>query len=312
MSEKLLIVGIHGLANKPPEETLKKWWHDAIVEGLSKTAGIANPDFDFELVYWADLLYLHPLHRNSAFKFDKLYNNEPYRKAPDGALKLYKDGWKDEARRVLLGTGGKALDLVKSNLSVNFVANWVLEKTLKDLDFYYDEKRKLKDPVSGEMEVARQVLMNDLERKLEMARGRNTLLISHSMGSIIAYDVLRNIGMRPDKFDIAHFVTIGAPLGLPHVKLNIEEERKKRPGAALRTPTVVSGSWTNFADRADPVALDLHLSDDFEANARGVVVHDDLVSNDYVRPGAGKHRNHHKSYGYLRTPELTAHIAALL
>jgi len=161
------------------------------------------------------------------------------------------------------------------------------------------------------MNRARDVLMDIQARSLESARNRKTLLIAHSMGSIISYDVLRNLGEKQDAYDIEHFVTIGCPLGLPHVKINIQEERKHRPGEALRTPTVVSKSWKNFADRLDPVAFDPHLSDDFATNDRGVVVADDLVSNDYVKPGSDD-RNHHKSYGYLRTPELSRHIAELL
>jgi len=31
-----VIIGIHGLANKPEKEALKQWWHDAIVEGGQK------------------------------------------------------------------------------------------------------------------------------------------------------------------------------------------------------------------------------------------------------------------------------------
>ncbi len=62
---------------------------------------------------------------------------------------------------------------------------------------------------------------------------------------------------------------------------------------------------------ADPVALDAHFSDDFDKNKRQVVVSDDLVSNDLDKPG-GERRNPYKSYGYLRTPELSRRIATLL
>ena len=309
---KLLIVGIHGLANKPPKNDLENWWRKSIVEGLEKNCKLANPKFDFEMVYWASVLYPNQLHTDQAFTFDDLYNEEPYVQASAGSLKEYEDGWKDEARRIALGAGGSILDRIKSSSNVSVVADWVVEKTLRDLDFYYDKNRILRDPVSDEMRQGRSVLMDILDRALEVARGRTTLLIGHSMGSIIAYDVLRDLGEKDDAFDIEHFVTIGSPLGLPHVKINIHSEREHRPGAALRTPTVVSESWKNFADRADPVALDTHLSDDFDANARKVKVSDDLVSNDYVKPGDGEQRNHHKSYGYLRTPEFSRHVAALL
>ena len=68
--------------------------------------------------------------------------------------------------------------------------------------------------------------------------------------------------------------------------------------------------WTNLADRRDPVSLDIRLRDDYDENDRGVKVKDDLVYNDYVN-GEGE-GNAHKSYGYLRTPELTSIVKKFL
>ncbi|ATX79782.1 hypothetical protein Ga0123461_1366 [Mariprofundus aestuarium] len=101
------------------------------------------------------------------------------------------------------------------------------------------------------------------------------MVVSHSMGTIVAYDVLRAIGKKHPQLKVARFVTIGSPLGLPHVKYKIAKEND-----AVRTPSVVQ-QWSNFADRRDPVALDVHLADDYAANAAGVQVSDGLVSNDW-------------------------------
>ncbi len=79
-----IIIGIHGLANKPEEKTLEDWWKKSISEGLEENCGVKNPSFDFEMVYWADLLYKNPQHEDKAFNFDKLYNKEPYRPAKKG------------------------------------------------------------------------------------------------------------------------------------------------------------------------------------------------------------------------------------
>ena len=138
------------------------------------------------------------------------------------------------------------------------------------------------------------------------------MLIAHSMGTIIAYDVLRDIGQEDPAFEIAHFVTIGSPLGLPHVKAKIIEERDYdgQGRERVRTPSVVSAKWVNYADRKDPVALDTYLSDDYGPNAKEIQVEDDLVMNGYLSPKGEP--NHHKSYGYLRTPELSEHIRDFL
>jgi len=103
---------------------------------------------------------------------------------------------------------------------------------------------------------------------------------------------LRELGREDASLSIEHLVTIGSPLGLPHVKYKIMEENP-----LIRTPSVVK-KWSNLADRRDPVALDIHLRDDYEANYAGVRVNDDLVMNDWGGIN-------HKSYGYLRTPEFS-------
>jgi hypothetical protein len=125
------------------------------------------------------------------------------------------------------------------------------------------------------------------------------MLIAHSMGAVVAYDVLRRLGReRPRRRPTRHFVTMGAPLGLPHVKLMVQGEYD-----LARTPSLAE-RWTNLSDRRDYVALDAHLSDDYAPNSNGVRVIDDLVINGYISPKTGK-ANTHKSYGYLRTPELS-------
>ena len=73
---------------------------------------------------------------------------------------------------------------------------------------------------------------------------------------------------------------------------------------------MVTERWVNYADRRDPVTIDTHLRDDFGENDLHVRVEDDLVINDYVSPKGD--RNSHKSYGYLRTPELSEHIRDFL
>ena len=56
---------------------------------MKKNCGIDNLVFDFEMVYWADLLYKNPQHEDKTFNFDKLYNDEPYKETKNGALKQH-------------------------------------------------------------------------------------------------------------------------------------------------------------------------------------------------------------------------------
>ena len=307
-----IIVGIHGLANKPPLDVLTEWWETSLREGLEKNEGKGDAEFRYEMVYWRDLLYMNPMHRKANFSFDKLYNSEPYIPARDGALKAHNDNWLDDIRDMAGSVSGSIIDLAHRHFGTDAIAKLVIDRVLRDLEFYYDEERQITDH-AGQQRLARRVLMDELKDAL-LGLERNDepiVLIAHSMGSIIAYDVLREIGREDPAFVVEHFITIGSPLGLPTVKANVHDTNKDRSKADhVRTPTVVRQNWINFADRADPVSFDSHLGDDYGANANGIKVRDDIVLNDYV--GEDGERNHHKSYGYLRTPEMSGFLAPLV
>lgn len=267
-----VIIGIHGLSNKPDPDVLAEGWKSAITEGLKKTERLQDPDFQFRSVYWADVTHPKP---------DD--NPDLYKPAAPGALKTYKETWLDSVEAKAFDWGGDLLDSIKKNFGVHSLADEVLKLKLQDLSKYYADanvRSELRQRLKGE-------ILNNQEERI--------MVISHSMGTIIAYDVLRSLGKEYPRLVIDHFVTLGSPLGLPHVKYEIAQEN-----ALVRTPTIVR-KWSNFADKRDPVAFDTHLAGDYEPNDSGVSVQDDLVANDWGGI-------HHKSYGYLRTPEVSSAI----
>ena len=278
------ILGIHGLANKPPENVLTGWCKAAVLEGLSRNCGNTEQKVEYKGIYWADVMYPKPLNPD----------DEPYIEAGgSGPFKTYKDGWWSDVVAGVLGIAGDALDGAKRYVGMDALADAVLKAKLKDLATY-NENKAIRDELRGRLK----------RELLNVPANTRIMLIAHSMGTIIAYDVLRDIGRDNPNFQLDHLVTIGSPLGLPHVKNKIYQENN-----LVRTPTVVK-RWTNFADRRDPVALDVHLSSDYAPNDRGVQVKDDLVINNYTSP-AGK-ANYHKMYGYLRAPELSEVVRSFL
>ena len=133
--------------------------------------------------------------------------------------------------------------------------------------------------------------------RIKAQAGRRILLVAHSMGSIIAYDALRMLERDAPSVRIEHLVTLGSPLGLAEVKLKVVAEH-----GAVRTPNNV-GRWTNLADKRDVATVAGELAQDFAPNDQGVGICDVAVINEYRGPTGAP--NHHKSYGYLRTPELS-------
>jgi len=126
------------------------------------------------------------------------------------------------------------------------------------------------------------------------------MLIAHSMGSIIAYDVLLK---NQDKLNIDTFVTIGSPLGIPVVIEKIKKEHKFRSSAkTLPTPESIKGKWINLYDPEDKIPLKYTLASKYRKNKNGVMVTDYSVHNDYA---INNKENHHKSFGYLRTHQMS-------
>ncbi len=271
-----LLIGIHGLSNKPEADVLENWWKMSIIEGLKKNTGFENPKINYESVYWADVMYDEP-------------DPEPdaYREAKEGDLKTYEESWIDSIRKGVFDWGGDILDAAKKHMGVGKIADEVLERKLKDLSRYYKEPE------------TRNTLRERLKSKIVENQEKRLMILSHSMGTIIAYDVLRDLGRDYPRLMIDHFVTLGSPLGLPHVKHKITME-----SGYVRTPSIVK-KWSNFADKRDPVSLDINLAGDYAPNADGVQVEDDLIANDWGGI-------HHKSYGYLRTPEVSKTIQSFI
>lgn len=299
-----VIIGIHGLANKPEADVLKEYWQKSIEEGLRKNQGYKNDLPKFDMLYWAHYMYSNPLHRIDNFSYDMLYNDEPYVEAKDKLVE-YRDGYKDELRRIIGDTLGDLLDKAKANYGMDGIADFVLRKKLQDLSLYYNNKMLCNDD-KGQTP-AKELLRGTLINKIKEHQGKQIILIAHSMGSIIAHDALHILGSSGEA-QVSDFITIGSPLGLPHVVAKaVDEFGYKQP----MVPSSITRSWTNFADRKDPVALDTHLSDDYQASDK-VTIKDDLVMNSYHAPENPEKKNHHKSYGYLRTPEFSRLMIELI
>lgn len=278
MERDRVIIGIHGLANKPPIDEKTRWWRAAIAEGLASDGTDTDPAFAFEFVYWADLRYDAPLSPEM--------NREPYRpREQAGAPPAGEEAAALTAKDVLAPIYA-GIDRIEEATGVTLLDDLILEYRFDDLWHYH-----------GERSFARQV-RGRLAERLQRHRGSRILLFAHSMGSVIAYDVLRLLEREDPALRVEHLVTAGSPMGLAKVKLKFEAEH-----GALRVPNNVA-AWSNLADGDDIVSIMGAFGDDYAPSDRGVRVADRRVVNDFRGPDGAL--NPHKSYGYLRTPEFSA------
>jgi len=270
-----MVLGIHGLKNKPAKDLLEKWWRQSLAEGLQRNHNLVS-SFSFALAYWADVQYPAPIPEADI--------GNPYIEADgQGALRRYEGSASDAVRAIAEKWGGRTIDKGKDLIGLSAQVDLLLGVPFDDLRDYYG-KSDVRDRIRAKLATA-----------LQQHEDKRICLIAHSMGSIIAYDVLR--AGEQHQPAIEHFVTIGSPLGLPIVTQHIREEFVK-----TTVPHQVK-RWLNLADPGDKVALDCNLAEEYLSPSGAASVQDVLVHNDYVdRLGTN---DRHNGYGYLRAPELS-------
>ena len=289
-----VIIGIHGLGNKPPKKVLEEWWLLSMAEGLEKKKIIAR-SAHFEIAFWADIIPKQSLDPEEKDPESPLFIDEKYETAPEDFVpedistrKRIVDFLGPQMNRIFLND-----DLT---LNYSFITDAVISRYFNDLEEYY----------TGTITTANNaivrtayVIRERLYELLQKHRNDKIMLLSHSMGSVIAFDVLTFLAR---EIKVNTLVTMGSPLGLPVVISRIAAEQKQRGiyKGRIATPPGVVENWYNFSDILDKVAFNYRLSDYYNENEAGVKPVDFLVVNDYEANGV---RNPHKSFGYLRTPE---------
>lgn len=141
-----------------------------------------------------------------------------------------------------------------------------------------------------------------------LARGERILIVGHSMGSVIAYDVLWELWhVEGRREHIDAFLSLGSPLGMRFTQRRLlgarERGARRHPGNIRR--------WLNIVAEGDLTALDPTVADDFApmmafGQIEKIVDIDSGIFN-YFRNDEGL--NVHRSYGYLVNPRVGEVIA---
>jgi hypothetical protein len=310
------VVYVHGIGNQPPKDAQKLEWDRALLDRDAGTGSV--------MAYWADLRYPKPAGALESpgdeaavapfFAPDELVEEtlaevaaeqadedegieRPDARAP-GASELDDrlNGWlvemayaADAAERgdaeqaagpgpadvsQAEAPGLEALPLPRPARTAIFRA--LVKRAFADVYAYF---------FGGDGEAIKQRVRDALN-----AAGNGPLIvIGHSLGSVIAYDVLRESGHTRD---IPLFITIGSPLGV--------EEFQDHVARPLLVPAGVR-QWRNVADGWDLVALDKTIRPEF---APAHLTTDFLVDN--TSP------SHHGAVQYLASAPVKSAVAALL
>ena len=303
---------IHGIANKPPADELIEIWRRALAQddGINlPTNGITS-----SMVYWADVLYAAPAEESQSHES---VGGETVAEATDDHME-----WRS-------GLGGEEkafVERVSKRLNFDAVSPgddtfqpepndepgferiplpWAIKRRLmkallRDVHHYLFNVEH--SPRPGQryrvQDEIRSRLITTLREDAKANAGNGPhVLMSHSMGTVIAYDCLKRVLDCP-KVDA--FMTIGSPLGIDEVQDKLKPEWTRENGYPDNS---VAGTWANVFDRLDPVAFDTKLANDFKRGGHKRVM-------DQSQRNGGKWR--HSIDKYLGKNELRSILAQQL
>ena len=322
LSNKKIIM-IHGLASKPPRNQTHQLWRQVLTENIRVSHRRLARKLDthpevFESAYWADVVPHH-------IPDDKGYIKK---------LQVQVGKVIDERRairdRFHVGMGEKVssffkdrgIDLVKLLAGSLTFKDEVMTRFFRETELY-DEDQYIADLMRAPLENALRKAWDD---------GREPVIVAHSMGTFIGYDVLWRFSHRKtagfkiyNKKRVKMFITMGSPLGDPTVRKMLfakhHEAYSKR-----HFPTNID-FWHNYACLGDVVAHQKNFETVFYDPMRKlkllpkrpkfraidyVDLHNPFEVVTHVGNRNREKRNPHKSYGYLAQPRLGSWIADYL
>ena len=263
---------IHGIANKPPADDLLRIWRRALADA-AEPLPLGDLGVQSTLVYWADLMYEKPDEDLSAH--EGVLENTPQAVDGGGGASAPQPRNAEEAA-FIEGLRGKmtsrsdaemesgelpAVPALATGQLERVPLPWFLKKRFLDT-FLRDVHHYLFDvefAPSGRTPVRIQKTIRGrfLEALCDPAVTRPHIVVSHSMGTVIAYDCLKRLGDCPP---VDGFITLGCPLGLDEVQDKLQPGWSRADGF----PERVAGEWVNLFDRLDPVCgFDPKLANDF-------------------------------------------------
>ena len=180
LSKKKIIM-IHGLASKPPQPITHELWRYTLTENIRVNQKQLASNLDenpqvFESAYWADFVPHHIPDDPSYYKKLRLQ----VEKVVD-ERKAVKDKFHVGTGEAALGFfKDRGLDLIKLLAGALTVKDDVMRNFLRETELY-DQDQYIADQIRNPLEDA-------LRRAWDS--GCEPIIISHSMGTFIPYDVL--------------------------------------------------------------------------------------------------------------------------
>ena len=204
-------------------------------------------------------------------------------------------GWKDNAA-----------NLFSAKLEPSGLASWLIRQQARDIDQCWDPDSQFGTEVRWRLTEPLYKAQYD---------GHDVLLVAHSLGSMISYDVrwkfshygeYKTLRARDPK--PITFITLGSPLG----DENVQRHLKGADAGGMRRFPVLIRNWDNVAAEDDYVAHEKTMADDYRKMMRLpsiASIKDHKIYNLALRYGKS---NPHHGVGYVIHPTVIRLIARWL
>lgn len=281
---------VHGIAQggRNPAE-LQKIWTETLQEGFGRAGQPWPHDLKIDFPFYGDLL-------DEFVKEEDLPPPAELEAKGAGAAPEFETFTRnalDEIQKAKLPEAEVTTELGTAASQEKGPQNWgwvraiarVIDRRLTPLSDFTIEHFLREVFVYSERAYATKAINALVEEKLT---DEPTVVVGHSLGTVVAYNVLRASKGR----DLRGLITVGSPLGL----------RTLAPTLGVLTNPAAKTGWYNAFDPTDVVALRPLAAPYF--GVAPVIANHGEVANDTD--------NHHGIIGYLDDAQVAAHIAKAL
>lgn len=252
------IVAVHGIGQQlEGAPTLKSAWLPALLSGLQLAGGHLQDDRDLTLAFYGDLFRQPGKAAEPAYTAEDV--TDPWEcelvtawaeNAAETDTNLQSPWDQGKARTPRLVQ--RALDILTQSKFFGGISERALIGDLKQVRLYMTDQTK----------------RQQIQARLIGCIGDDArIVIGHSLGSVVAYEVIAAHA----EWNIEVFITLGSPLGIHNI---IFDRLSPRPKGGIGAWPGKIKHWVNIADGGDVVALNKKLASLF-----GREITDHLIYN---------------------------------